>query len=88
MNDRICLLTFYPTKCSDNCYNCKWGGAEATENLVVTIHDVQRVCEIICEMISNATVTVDSKCVAMIIRNNLEHLVEYRNKGNDSECRK
>jgi hypothetical protein len=33
-------MTFYPTECKDGCFNCKCGGAEATKDLVVTIHNV------------------------------------------------
>lgn len=77
MAERLCLMTFCPTECKDNCFNCKCGGAEATKDLVVTIHNVQRVCEII----GNAADTDDGEHVAEIIRNNLERMVETRNKG-------
>ena len=77
MAKRICLMTFCPTDCKDDCFNCKCGGAEATKDLVVTIHNVQRVCEII----GNAADTDDGEYVAETIRNNLERMVETRNKG-------
>lgn len=32
MAERICLMTFYPTECKDNCFNCDCGGAEATND--------------------------------------------------------
>lgn len=77
MAERICLMTFYPTECKDDCFNCECGGADATKDLVVTIHNVQRVCKII----GNAADTEEGEHVAEIIRNNLEHMVECRNKG-------
>lgn len=77
MAERICLLTFCPTECKDSCFNCKCGGAEATKDYVVTIHNVQRVCEII----GNAADTEEGEYIAKTIRNNLEHMVECRNKG-------
>lgn len=77
MAERICLMTFCPTDCKDDCFNCKCGGAEATKDLVVTIHNVQRVCEII----GNAADTDEGEYIAEVIRNNLERMVETRSKG-------
>lgn len=46
MAERICLMTFYPTKCKDDCFNCDCGGQGATKDMYVSINNVQRVCAI------------------------------------------
>jgi hypothetical protein len=71
MAERKCLMTFYPTKCKDKCFNCECGGAEATKDMYVSIHDVQRVCTII----GGASDTNEGEYVAEVIRNNLENMV-------------
>ena len=71
MAERKCLMTFYPTKCKDNCFNCDCGGAEATKDMYVSIHDVQRVCAII----GGASDTNEGEYIAEVIRNNLETMV-------------
>lgn len=71
MNERKCLMTFYPTNCKDNCFNCDCGGAEATKDMYVSIHNVQRVCSIT----GNAADTDDGEYVANVIKNNLETMV-------------
>lgn len=71
MSERICLMTFYPTKCKDNCFNCDCGGAEATKDMYVSIHDVQRVCAIT----GGAADTDEGEYIAEVIRNNLENMV-------------
>ena len=71
MAERKCLMTFYLTKCKDNCFNCDCGGAEATKDMYVSIHDVQRVCAII----GGASDTNEGEYVAEVIRNNLENMV-------------
>lgn len=63
MAERKCLMTFYPTKCKDNCFNCDCGGAEATKDMYVSIHNVQRVC------------AITGEYIAEVIRNNLENMV-------------
>lgn len=71
MAERKCLMTFYPTKCKDNCFNCKCGGAEATKDMYVSIHNVQRVCAIT----GGAADTEEGAYIAEVIRNNLEDMV-------------
>lgn len=71
MAERICLITFYPTKCKDNCFNCDCGGAEATKDMYVSIHNVQRVCAIT----GGAADTDEGEYIAEVIRNNLENMV-------------
>ena len=71
MAKRKCLMTFYPTKCKDNCFNCKCGGAEATKDMYVSIHNVQRVCTIT----GGAADTDEGEYIAEVIRNNLEDMV-------------
>lgn len=71
MAERKCLMTFYPTDCKDNCFNCECGGAEATKDMYVSIHDVQRICAIT----GGAADTDDGEHIAEIIRNNLENMV-------------
>lgn len=71
MVKRKCLMTFYPTDCKDNCFNCKCGGAEATKDMYVSIHDVQRVCAIT----GGAADTDEGEHIAEVIRNNLENMV-------------
>ena len=68
MTERKCLMTFYPTDCKDNCFNCECGGAEATKDMYVSIHNVQRVCAIT----GGAADTDDGEHIAEVIRNNLE----------------
>lgn len=72
MAKRKCLLTFYPTKCEDDCFNCGCGGAEATKDMYVSINNVQRVCSI-------TAASVETKAeayIAEIIRNNLETMID------------
>ena len=83
MAERICLMTFYPTDCKDDCFNCKCGGAEATKDMYVSINNVQRVCSII----GGAADTDEGEYIAEVIRNNLEHMVECRNKGHLVVCK-
>lgn len=71
MAERICLLTFCPTECKDNCFNCDCGGAEATKDMYVSIHNVQRVCSIT----GGAADTDEGEYIAEVIRNNLENMV-------------
>lgn len=71
MAERRCLLTSYPTNCKDNCFNCDCGGAEATKDLYVSIHNVQRVCAIT----GGAADTEEGAYIAEVIRNNLEDMV-------------
>ena len=71
MSKRICLMSFYPTDCKEDCYNCKCGGAEATKNMYVSIHNVQRVCSIT----GGAADTDEGEYIAEVIRNNLENMV-------------
>lgn len=71
MTERKCLMTFYPTDCKDNCFNCECGGAEATKDMYVSIHDVQRICAIV----GGAADTDDGEHIAEVIRNNLENMV-------------
>ncbi|MCR4889154.1 MAG: hypothetical protein K5979_08275 [Ruminococcus sp.] len=71
MAERKCLMTFYPTKCKDNCFNCECGGAEATKDMYVSIHNVQRVCAIT----GGAADTDEGVYIAEVIRNNLENMV-------------
>lgn len=71
MAERKCLMTFYPTDCKDNCFNCECGGAEATKDMYVSIHDVQRICAIT----GGAADTDDGEHIAEVIRNNLENMV-------------
>lgn len=71
MTERKCLMTFYPTKCKDNCFNCKCGGAEATKDMYVSIHNVQRVCAIT----GGVADTDEGEYIAEVIRNNLEDMV-------------
>ena len=71
MAERICLITFYPTKCKDNCFNCDCGGAEATKDMYVSMHNVQRVCAIT----GGAADTDEGEYIAEVIRNNLENMV-------------
>ena len=71
MAERICLLTSYPTNCKDNCFNCDCGGAEATKDAYVSIHNVQRVCAIT----GGAADTEEGAYIAEVIRNNLETMV-------------
>jgi len=71
MAERNCLMTFYPTDCKEACYNCKCGGAKATKDMYVSIHNVQRVCSIT----GNAADTDEGEYIAEVIRNNLESLV-------------
>ena len=69
--ERECLMTFYPTKCEYDCFNCKCGGAEATKNMYVSINNVQRVCSIT----AASVMTEEEAYIAEIIRNNLEKMV-------------
>lgn len=71
MAKRRCLLTSYPTNCKDNCFNCDCGGAEATKDAYVSIHNVQRVCAIT----GGAADTEEGTYIAEVIRNNLEDMV-------------
>ena len=71
MSERKCLMTFYPTDCKENCYNCKCGGAEATKDMYISIHDAQRVCSIT----GAAAETTEGEYIAEVIRNNLENMV-------------
>lgn len=71
MAERICLLTFYPTECKDNCFNCDCGGAEATKDMYVSINNVQRVCSIT----GGAADNDEGEYIAEVIRNNLENMV-------------
>lgn len=71
MAERRCLLTSYPTNCKDNCFNCDCGGAEATKDAYVSIHNVQRVCAIT----GGAADTEEGAYIAEVIRNNLENMV-------------
>ena len=71
MAKRRCLLTSYPTNCKDNCFNCDCGGAEATKDAYVSIHNVQRVCAIT----GGAADTEEGAYIAEVIRNNLEDMV-------------
>lgn len=71
MAERKCLMTFYPTKCKDNCFNCKCGGEEATKDMCVSIHNVQRVCA----LTGGAADTDEGEYIAEVIRNNLENMV-------------
>lgn len=68
MAERICLMSFYPTKCKDDCFNCDCGGQEATKDMYVSINNVQRVCAIQ----GNAADTDEGEYIAEVIRNNLE----------------
>lgn len=72
MAERICLMTFYPTKCKDDCFNCDCGGQGATKDMYVSINNVQRVCAIQ----GNAADTNEGAYIAEVIRNNLELMVE------------
>lgn len=71
MAERKCLMTFYPTKCKENCFNCECGGKEATKDMYVSIHNVQRVCAIT----GGAADTDEGEYIAEVIRNNLENMV-------------
>lgn len=71
MAERKCLMTFYPTDCKDDCFNCKCGGAEATKDMYVSINNVQRVCSIT----GGAADTDEGEYIAEVIRNNLENMV-------------
>lgn len=71
MAERKCLMTFYPTKCKENCFNCDCGGAEATKDMYVSINNVQRVCAIT----GGAADTDEGEYIAEVIRNNLENMV-------------
>lgn len=71
MIERKCLMTFYPTDCKDNCFNCDCGGAEATRDMYVSINNVQRVCSIT----GGAADTEEGEYIAEVIRNNLENMV-------------
>lgn len=71
MAERKCLMTFYPTKCKKNCFNCECGGAEATKDMYVSIHNVQRVCAIT----GGAADTDEGEYITEVIRNNLENMV-------------
>ena len=71
MAERICLLTFCPTKCKDACFNCDCGGQGATKDMYVSINNVQRVCAII----GGAADTEEGTYIAEVIRNNLEDMV-------------
>lgn len=71
MSERKCLMTFYPTTCKDNCFNCDCGGAEATKDMYVSIHNVQRVCSIT----GGAADTDEGEYIAEVIKNNLETMV-------------
>ena len=71
MAERKCLMTFYPTDCKDDCFNCKCGGAEATKDMYVSINNVQRVCAIT----GGAADTDEGEYIAEVIRNNLENMV-------------
>ena len=71
MSERKCLMTFYPTDCKEDCFNCKCGGAEATKDMYVSIHNVQRVCSIT----GSAADTDEGEHIAEVIRNNLESMV-------------
>lgn len=71
MSERKCLMTFYPTKCKDDCFNCDCGGAEATKDMYVSINNVQRVCAIT----GGAADTDEGEHIAEVIRNNLENMV-------------
>ncbi|MBR4510081.1 MAG: hypothetical protein IKP25_05305 [Ruminococcus sp.] len=70
MAERKCLMTFYPTDCKDDCFNCKCGGAEATKDMYVSINNVQRVCAIM----GGAADTDEGEYIAEVIRNNLENM--------------
>ena len=71
MAERKCLMTFYPTNCKDDCFNCDCGGAEATKDMYVSINNVQRVCSIT----GGAADTDEGEYIAEVIRNNLENMV-------------
>jgi len=71
MAKRICLLTGNETPCNIDCFNCKCGGAEATKDMYVSIHNVQRVCSIT----GGAADTDEGEYIAEVIRNNLENMV-------------
>lgn len=71
MAERKCLMTFYPTDCKDDCFNCDCGGAEATKDMYVSINNVQRVCSIT----GSAAETDEGEYIAEVIRNNLENMV-------------
>lgn len=71
MAERICLMTFYPTKCKDDCFNCDCGGQGATKDMYVSINNVQRVCSIT----GGAADTDEGEYIAEVIRNNLEKMV-------------
>lgn len=71
MAERKCLMTFYPTDCKDDCFNCKCGGTEATKDMYVSINNVQRVCSIT----GGAADTDEGEYIAEVIRNNLENMV-------------
>lgn len=71
MAERICLLTFSPTKCKDDCFNCDCGGQGATKDMYVSINNVQRVCSIT----GGAADTDEGEYIAEVIRNNLENMV-------------
>lgn len=71
MAERICLMTFCPTDCKDDCFNCDCGGAEATKDMYVSINNVQRVCSIT----GGAADTDEGEYIAEVIRNNLENMV-------------
>ena len=71
MAERICLMTFYPADCKDNCFSCECGGEEATKDMYVSIHNVQRVCAIT----GGAADTDEGEYIAEVIRNNLENMV-------------
>jgi len=64
-------MTSLPTKCKDNCFSCKCGGEEATKDMYVSIHNVQRVCAIT----GGAADTDEGEYIAEVIRNNLENMV-------------
>ena len=72
MSERICLMTFCPTDCKDDCFNCECGGAEATKDMYVSINNVQRVCSIT----SGAADTNEGEYLSEVIRNNLERMID------------
>lgn len=75
--ERTCLMTFYPTKCTEDCFNCDCGGAESTKNMYVSINDVQRVCS----TQGSTANTNEGKYIAKVIRNSLETMVESTNNS-------
>lgn len=72
MAKRICLLTGNETNCNIGCFNCDCGGAEATKDMYVSIHNVQRVCDIVKHI---ETVSTEGEEIAEYIRNELERMV-------------